>query len=94
MITKAQRKKLRKGFGTRYSKRIQAYLTEKGLFTKQGNPYSIAYISHVFNGRNEDAKVENAFFEVYDLILSEHLKINVERNNILNKKPEAVTSGS
>ena len=94
MITNTQRKKLRKGFGTRYTKRIQTYLTDNGLFNKNGNPYSISYINHVFIGRTSDVKIEKAIFEVYNIIIDEHKKISVERKTILNKKPKAATLGS
>ena len=94
MITNTQRKKLRKGFGTRYSNRVQAYLIEKSILTKKGKPYSISYISHVFTGITSDAKIEKAIFELYDIIIDEHKQISVERKIILNKKPKAVTSGS
>jgi hypothetical protein len=93
MITKSQQKKLRKVIGTRYSKLIQAFLIEKNYLNKHGKPYSIAYISHVFNGRYSDVNIENAFFEVYNLIVNEQLKNNIERKSILNKNPEAGTSG-
>lgn len=89
MITKAQKKKLRKVIGTRYSKLIQAFLIEKNHFNKNGKPYSIAYISHVFNGRYSDINIENAFFEVYNLIVNEQLKNVTKRQSILNKNPEA-----
>ena len=94
MITKTQNKKLRKVLGTRYSKRMQNFLNTQNVFNKKGLPFSLAYLSHVFNGRNSDVKVEKAFFDFYEMIKQEQLKTNVERKSILNKKPKADTLGS
>jgi len=95
MITVAQRNKIKKVLGNRYSKRVQVLLNEKGIFNKKDETYSIAYISHVFNGRNSDDRIEKVIFELYQKVRDEQSEMRIEKKQILeNKKPEAVTSGS
>ncbi len=94
MITQTQRNILSNVLGTRYSKRVLEYLNENNIFNKKGNSYSIAYISHVFTGRTEDIKIEEAILEVYKIVKSERKNFNVKKSSILNAKPEAGTSGS
>lgn len=83
MITVAQRKKLKKAFKNGYSQGVKEILTSKNVVGKNGNPFSDSYVSHVFNGRNENESIEEAFFEMYHKRVYE-LKIKKElRNRIL-----------
>lgn len=65
MITKAQRTKLKKILKRSFIPDIQEVLKLKNILNKKGKPYSVAYISHVFNGLESNKDIENAIFEVY-----------------------------
>lgn len=94
MITVTQRKKMKKVLGARYSKRVQELMNEKGILNKKNEPFSIAYISHVFNGRNSDIRIETTILELYQKVRYDQEQLRKEKKQILeNKKPEAVTSG-
>lgn len=94
MITTAQRKKLKKIFKTRYSKEVQARLDQKGILTKKGKSFGTSYISHVFNGRNEDLQIEEVIVELYQEKVAEIKAIAERRKEVFGtKKPEAGTSG-
>jgi hypothetical protein len=94
MITVSVRKKLKKVFNNRYSKEVQDLLKVKGVLGKKGLPHGIAYISHVFNGRNSDDDIELAILELYQKRRDEQSKNKIYRKQLLeNKKPEAGTSG-
>lgn len=82
MITTAQRKKLRKVFKTRYSKEVLARLNQKGILNKKGESFGISYISHVFNGRNEDLQIEETIIELYQEKLAEEKAIIQRRKQI------------
>lgn len=82
MITTAQRKKMKSVFKTRYSKAVQQRLNAKGLFNKKGKPFGISYISHVFNGRNEDLQIEEVIIELYQEKVTEIKAIAERRREI------------
>ncbi|MFV8336468.1 hypothetical protein ACNQF7_10335 [Flavobacterium sp. RSP29] len=82
MITTAQRKKLKKVFKTRYSTVVLARLKQKGILTKKGKSFGISYISHVFNGRNEDLLIEETIIELYQEKVAEEKAITQRRKEI------------
>lgn len=82
MITTAQRKKLKKVFKTRYSKAVQTRLDQKGILNKKGKSFGISYISHVFNGRNEDLLIEETIIELYQEKVAEEKAITQRRKEI------------
>ena len=82
MITTAQRKKLKKVFKTRYSKAVQTRLNQKGILNKKGKSFGISYISHVFNGRNEDLLIEETIIELYQEKVAEEKAIAQRRKEI------------
>jgi hypothetical protein len=82
MITTAQRKKLKKVFPTRYSKAVQERLNQKGLLNKKGKSFGISYISHVFNGRNEDLLIEETIIELFQERVNELKEISNRRKEV------------
>lgn len=77
MITPKQRKEFTKAVGTRYVKRIRAFLEEKNIVNSEGNPYSDSTIKHVFNGSFSNNAIENAFYEVCKEAKKAHVKERV-----------------
>ncbi|WP_444671258.1 hypothetical protein [Flavobacterium columnare] len=93
MINKTQRYELKRILKSNFMRRVFEVLEEKQIFSKKGEPYKKAYISNVLNGRENNIKIENVLFFVYNEKKTELLNNRVLRKQIINKKPEAVTSG-
>jgi len=91
MITKSQKRKLKKVLGNGYSSKVHEYLQKKGLRNRYGLPFSIETIRQVMNGRNH-SEIESHIFSLYE---EERKRISEEksrRSRLLNKKTEASTS--
>lgn len=84
MITLAQRKKMKKVFKNKYSKSVQELLNQKGVVSKKEKPFSISYISLVFNGYNENIEIEESIIKLYQDKLAEIKKISNKRKEIFN----------
>jgi len=85
MITNAQRKKFKKVLKGRFSKDVLTILETKGVVNEEGKPFSVSFISHVFNGRYDNEDIEIAILEVYQerkLLLS---KRNAKLDDALKK---------
>ncbi|KIQ22665.1 hypothetical protein RT99_06055 [Flavobacterium sp. MEB061] len=94
MIKPAERKKMKKVFKKGYSKEVLEKLNENGIVTQKGTPYGISYITHVFNGRNENTDIEKTIVGLYAEKKEEKKKIAEEKKAIFTKKkPEAGTPG-
>ncbi|WP_340067039.1 hypothetical protein [Ascidiimonas aurantiaca] len=66
MITDEQRNLLKKYLKGVYVQDVQEKLNRRGITSRLGKPYSDKMISHVLNGRYENAYIERALFEVYE----------------------------
>ena len=66
MITNEQRNLLKKYLKGIYVQDVQEKLDRRGITSRLGKPYSDKMISHVLNGRYENAYIERAIFEVYE----------------------------
>lgn len=66
MITKTQKKILSKHLKRSFIKDVLNLLSERNHFNKDGNPFSKMYVSHIFNGRNENKAIEMAILDIYD----------------------------
>ncbi|MEO7977574.1 hypothetical protein [Flavobacterium sp.] len=86
MITAGQRNKMKKVFKTGYSKEVQKLLAEKSIWNKKGFPFSNSYITHVFNGRNNNNDIEETIIELYQKRVYETAKITLRRKEIFGKK--------
>ena len=60
MISKRERKKLKKIIGNHYAKEVAELLAEEGFRNKAGRPYSPASVRMVFNGFRENEVIELA----------------------------------
>lgn len=84
MINKTLRNKLSKYLKASFLKDVIAILNEKNILNKNGQPFSKAYISYVYNGKNENVAIELAIIEVYNQ-RKEQYKSNVEAKKTLLK---------
>jgi len=63
--------------------------------SNMGTPYGISYITHVFNGRNENPEIEKTILALYTEKVEEAKKLTEEKKAIFGtKKPEAGNIGS
>ncbi len=85
MITKTDRRKLKRVLKNSYISEVLAELSENKVFNKKGNPFSVGYISNVFNGIKEDFRIQEAILEVYKKRKLKQSKKNVFKKEILKK---------
>jgi hypothetical protein len=81
MIKPAERKKMKKVFKKGYSKEVLDKLNKNGIVTQKGTPYGISYITHVFNGRNENIDIEKRLWLYM-------MKKRKKRKNLLKKRKQ------
>ncbi len=84
MIKKTRRKELSKFLKGSFINDVLENLEKKGIKNKKGVPFSKMYISHVFNGKNENLDIELAICEVYS-VRKEQNKSFVEQQESLLK---------
>lgn len=95
MIKVSERKKMKKVFKKGYSKEVLNRLNASGIMNQKGEPFGISYITHVFNGRNENSEIEKTIVALYAEKVEEEKRIREEKKTIFStKKPEAGTSGN
>ena len=85
MILKTERKKLKRHLKNKYIEDVLAILETKAITNKEGNKFSNAYISAVFNGKESHQGVEVAIFELYEKRKIEVSKMKAKRVEILQK---------
>lgn len=83
MITKAQKKRIKKKLGNHYVAVIKAELKELGKRNKNGEEYSSSQITNVMNGQPHQL-LEDVIFALVQKVIAEKEKIKEERNAILN----------
>lgn len=92
MITKSQRKKLKKVLGKTYTSDVLATLKKKNITSRLGKAYSAAMIRNVMNGTAHSV-IEAVIFETAEAKIAEVEKENKRRALILEtKKTDALTS--
>lgn len=95
MIKISERKKMKKVFKKGYANEVSEKLNAREIMTLKGNPYSISYITHVFNGRNENPVIEATIIELYTEKVQEAKEISLKKKEIFStKKPDAGNTGS
>lgn len=82
MITTAQKKKLKAVFKKGYAKEVLEKLNKKGIVTRNGTPYGISFITHVFNGRYSNFEIEETIIELYQVKKEEEEAIIQRRKEI------------
>lgn len=91
MITKAQRKTLKKYLKDDYLPEVQAYMEAKKIVSRNGNIYSDSTIRNVLNGIRKNHAIKDSLLAIY---LKRKLQAEQFDQALKNKKPEAATSGS
>jgi len=90
MITKTDRKTLKKLLGANYAEEVLNCLNEKKITNQQGNPHKVEYICKVMNGVRNNRDIEIVFWQ---LAAEKKNELDSLKNSVKSKKPEAVTSG-
>lgn len=67
MITKEERKKLKKLIGFKWIARLNKYFVENKIYNRYNDPYTSQFISLVFNGKVENPTVEAAIWDFAEL---------------------------
>lgn len=81
MIHEEQRKKLKEVLGYHYSDKVLKILKENKITNKRRMSYGTSMIRNVFNGLNENKKIENAILELY----TRSLEANEKRESLINE---------
>ena len=85
MILKTERTKLKRILKSRYIDDILTMLGDKGVTNASGEAFSKAFISQVFNGKEEHSEIEDIIFDLYDKRKMQMSKMKVKRKMILKK---------
>lgn len=92
MITKKERKRLKRVLGSHYTNVVSKQLEADGILDKKGVPYKANMIRVVFSGSRSNHKIEVAIFKAYEKRLTEIKNQKKIRENILTKKPIVVAT--
>ena len=79
MITKVEAEKMKSIIGSRFTKKIQQILIDRGH-----ENYSKGFISNVFNGRYENIVIEKAFLELVERTKADNELINAKKNSLMS----------
>jgi len=79
MITKIERSKMKKILVSKWIPEVIEKLDANNIVNKKGEPYTKAYISHVFNGVNEHLEIEATIIDVYQERKQKLAKMRAER---------------
>lgn len=83
MITKPQKKRIKKILGNHYVSVIQEELRLNGMLNKSGNEYSSSQITNVMNGQAHTI-IEDAIFSVTQKKIVEKEELEKQRKEILS----------
>jgi len=75
MITKSDRKTLKKILGNNYAAAISEKLENEGVKNQQGNFHKAEYIYSVMNGRRLNKDIERAFWQLALKMKNESAKL-------------------
>ncbi|AXG68196.1 hypothetical protein KORDIASMS9_00386 [Kordia sp. SMS9] len=81
MITKKQHEKLKSILGYHYANDVLKILKTRGITNRKGTAYGKSMIRNVYNGLNENKKIEAAIFD----LCAQKLKEKEEETNRRNK---------
>ncbi|WP_046759234.1 hypothetical protein [Kordia jejudonensis] len=84
MIHQEQRQKIKKVLGYHYTDKVLKILKEQDVTNRSGKPYGTSMIRNVFNGLNENVKIENAILELFAQTLEKNEKREALKNELLN----------
>ncbi len=83
MIHEEQYKKLKKVLGYHYTDRVLKILKENKVTNRKGKPYGTSMIRNVFNGLNENKKIENAILELFAQTIEKNERQEALKNELL-----------
>ncbi len=83
MISKSERIKLKEILKEPFILEVIGILNKKKIYNKNGKPFSKAYISHVFNGKNANKEIEYAIFEVAEKRKEQQEKLISYKKSVL-----------
>ncbi|WP_298427983.1 hypothetical protein [uncultured Kordia sp.] len=83
MIHEEQYKKLKKVLGYHYTDRVLKILKENKVTNRKGKPYGTSMIRNVFNGLNENKKIENAILELFAQTIEKSERQEALKNELL-----------
>ncbi len=83
MIHKEQSKKLKEVLGYHYTAGVLKILKQNNVTTNRGKPYGTSMIRNVFNGLNENKRIENAILELYTQNLEKDERREELKNELL-----------
>jgi len=83
MITKTERNQMKKILVSKWIPEVIDKLKQNNVVNKKGQPYTKAFISHVFNGKNSHSIIEDAIFDTYQERKEKLSKKREERKNRL-----------
>lgn len=86
MIKKTEKQKLSKYLKNVFIADVLRVLEDWEIKNVDGLPFSKSYISHVYNGREENEHVEKALFVVYKNRKDKHTKMLAFRTQILEEE--------
>lgn len=84
MITKAQKRKLKKFLKNDWIPEVVKLLDSKGIVSRNNTHYSESTIRVVFNGYKENAEIEAAILEVYEARLDAFEKAEAKKKELLS----------
>jgi hypothetical protein len=85
MITEDQRNKLLEVLGTRHVSKIGKYFAKQEIYNRDNDPYSRIFISRVFNGKLNNAKVEAGIFAAVENFKIDQAAETLRRESILKQ---------
>lgn len=83
MITKKERKRLKKIIGNEYSSKVLEELNSQSLTNRHGNPYSAAHINQIFNGKRNHEVIEAAIYRAAETAIAKKNLEEAKRREIL-----------
>ena len=84
MITKTERKKLKRILKGDYTKQVLEILDSNDILNGKGEPYSASTVKAVFIGRFENRDIEAAILEVYQDRKAQLEDLKKQKSNLLS----------
>ena len=86
MITPEERAAILKVIGNKHVKKIQTYLSQNNILSKNKKEYSKTSISYILSGERENETIENAIFAYAHQKMIEKEKQQELRDHIVSKQ--------
>lgn len=83
MISKQERKRLKKILGKEYSEAVSIELSKENAVNKHGQPYTSSHIRIIFNGVRNSPVIESAIYKAAETAIATNLLEKAKREKIL-----------